>query len=131
MYGAECWPANMEVETRLSVMKTKMLRCTAGVTRMDRIRNDAIRQKFGVAPTADNMREARLRWYGHLLRGKEGSVRKIGLELEVSGKRSRGRLKQRWSDTLHMDMKVTGAHSDQAQDRETWRRDTRRADPAT
>ncbi|VDP06675.1 unnamed protein product [Heligmosomoides polygyrus] len=48
MYGAECWPATKEVETRLSVMETKMLRWTAGVTRMDRIRNDAIRQKFGV-----------------------------------------------------------------------------------
>ncbi|VDO67474.1 unnamed protein product, partial [Heligmosomoides polygyrus] len=65
MYGAECWPATKEVEARLSVMETKMLRCTAGVTRMDRIRNDAIRQKFGVAPITDKMREARLRWYGH------------------------------------------------------------------
>ncbi|VDP54547.1 unnamed protein product [Heligmosomoides polygyrus] len=79
MYGAECWPATREVETRLSVMETKMLRWTAGVTRLDRIRNDAIRQKFGVAPIADKMREARLRWYGHVLRGKEDSVRKIGL----------------------------------------------------
>ncbi|VDP39930.1 unnamed protein product, partial [Heligmosomoides polygyrus] len=61
VYGAECWPATKEVETRLSVMETKMLRWTAGVTRMDRIRNDAIRQKFGVAPIADKMREARLR----------------------------------------------------------------------
>ncbi|VDP46665.1 unnamed protein product [Heligmosomoides polygyrus] len=41
---------------------------------MDRIRNDAIRQKFGVAPIADKMREARLRWYGHVLRGKEESL---------------------------------------------------------
>ncbi|VDO92928.1 unnamed protein product [Heligmosomoides polygyrus] len=70
MYGAECWPATKEVETRLSVMETKMLRWTAGVTRMDRIRNDAIRQKFGVAPIADKMREARLRLYGHVLRWK-------------------------------------------------------------
>ncbi|VDO99571.1 unnamed protein product [Heligmosomoides polygyrus] len=75
-------------------METKMLRWTAGVTRMDHIRNDAIRQKFGVAPITDEMREARLRWYGHVLRGKEDSVRKIGPELEVSGKQPRGRPKQ-------------------------------------
>ncbi|VDO72475.1 unnamed protein product [Heligmosomoides polygyrus] len=62
MYGAECWPAIKEVETRLSVMETKMLRWTAGVTRLVRIRNDVIRQKFGVASIADKMREARLRW---------------------------------------------------------------------
>ncbi|VDO87721.1 unnamed protein product [Heligmosomoides polygyrus] len=63
-------------------METKMLRWTAGVTHMDHIRNDIIRQKFGIAPIADKMREARLRWYGHVLRGDEDSVRKIGLNFE-------------------------------------------------
>ncbi|VDO80667.1 unnamed protein product [Heligmosomoides polygyrus] len=60
MYGAKCWPVIKEVETRLSVLETKMLRWTAGVTRMDSIRNNVIRQKFGVAPIADMMREAHL-----------------------------------------------------------------------
>ncbi|VDP29306.1 unnamed protein product [Heligmosomoides polygyrus] len=58
VHGAECWPATKEAETRISVMETKMLCWTAGVTRMDHIRNDVIRQKFGVAPIADKMREA-------------------------------------------------------------------------
>ncbi|VDO65938.1 unnamed protein product [Heligmosomoides polygyrus] len=74
MYGAQCWPATKETETRLSVIETKMLRWTAGVAHMDRIRNDVIRQKFGVGPIADKMREARLRWYGYVQREKEGSV---------------------------------------------------------
>ncbi|VDP05386.1 unnamed protein product [Heligmosomoides polygyrus] len=74
-----------------------MLRWTAGVTRMNRIRNDVIRQKFSVAPNADKSSLE----YGHVLGGKEGSARKIGLELEMSGKRPRGCPKQRWSDTLH------------------------------
>ncbi|VDP23047.1 unnamed protein product [Heligmosomoides polygyrus] len=95
MYGAECWPATKEVETRLSVMGTKMLRWAAGVTRMDRIRNDAIRQKFGVAPIADKMGEACLRWYGHVLRGKEDSVRKIDLKFEVkAAKAAKDEIKQ-------------------------------------
>ncbi|VDO19219.1 unnamed protein product [Heligmosomoides polygyrus] len=108
-------------------METKMLRWTAGVTCMDRIRNDVIRQRFGVAPIADKMREARLRWYGHVLRGKEDSVRKISLNFEVIGKRPRGRPKQRWLDTLHADLKITGVYPD----RERWRHNTRIADPAT
>ncbi|VDP03537.1 unnamed protein product [Heligmosomoides polygyrus] len=103
----------------------------ARLRRMDRIRNDAIRQKFGVAPIADKMREARLRWYGPVLRGKEDSVRKIGLNLEVIGKRLRGRPKQRWADTSHMDLKAAGVHPDLALDRERWRHDTRIANPAT
>ncbi|VDO98477.1 unnamed protein product [Heligmosomoides polygyrus] len=60
MYGAECWPATREVETRLSVMETKMLRWTVGVTRMDRIRNEVVWQKFGIVPIADKMRKASL-----------------------------------------------------------------------
>ncbi|VDP01548.1 unnamed protein product [Heligmosomoides polygyrus] len=88
----------------------EILRWTAGVTRMDRIRNDVIRQKFAVAPISGKMREARLRWYGHVLRGEEDSVRKIGLKFEVSGK--------------------AGVHPDLARDRERWRHDTRKADPA-
>ncbi|VDO19925.1 unnamed protein product [Heligmosomoides polygyrus] len=70
MYGAECWPATKETESRLSVMETKM-RWMAGVTRLDRIRNAAIRQKFGIAPIADKMREARLRWYGSAWKGRQ------------------------------------------------------------
>ncbi|VDO92280.1 unnamed protein product [Heligmosomoides polygyrus] len=58
MYGTECWSATKEAETRLSVTKTKMLHRTAGVTLMGRIRNDAIRQKFGVAPIADKITSA-------------------------------------------------------------------------
>ncbi|VDP26800.1 unnamed protein product [Heligmosomoides polygyrus] len=107
-----------------------MLRWMAGVTRMNRIRNDATRRKFGVAPIADKMREVRLRWYGHVLRGKGGSVRKIALESEMSCRRSKGRPEQRWSDTLHKDFKVAGVHPDLARDRERWRHGTRKADPA-
>ncbi|VDP06067.1 unnamed protein product [Heligmosomoides polygyrus] len=89
-------------------METRMLRWTAGVTPMDRIRNDVIRQKFGVASIADKMCEIRLRWYGHVLCGKKDSVRKIGLNFEVAG-----------------------VDPDLALDRERWRRDIRIADPAT
>ncbi|VDP01587.1 unnamed protein product [Heligmosomoides polygyrus] len=63
-YGAECWPVTKEIESHLSVMETKMLRWTAGVTRLDSVRNDTIRQRFGVAPIAEQLREARLRCFG-------------------------------------------------------------------
>ncbi|VDO98885.1 unnamed protein product [Heligmosomoides polygyrus] len=127
IYGAECWPATEEFESRLSVMETKMLRWTAGVTRLDLIRNVSIRQMFDVA--ADKLREARLRWYGLVLRANDDTVRKIGLT-DVPGKWPKGRPKQRWIDTLHMDLKVAGIHPDQAFDRAKWRHCTRKADPA-
>ncbi|PIO64193.1 hypothetical protein TELCIR_14187 [Teladorsagia circumcincta] len=130
IYGAECWPMTEEVEARLSVMERKMLRWTAGATRADHIRNDVNRERSGVAPIVDKMREARLRWYGHVLRAKDDSVRKISLRLDVSAKRPKGRPKQRWLDTMHTDLKSVNIHPDQAFNREKWRRYIRKADPA-
>ncbi|VDP13492.1 unnamed protein product [Heligmosomoides polygyrus] len=109
MCGAEYWPVTKEAEMRLSVMETKMLRWTAGVTRMGRIRNDASGRSF-VSPIANKMQEARLRWYGHVLR-EEDSVRRIWLNFEVIGKWLRERPKQRWSDTLHKDLKIAYVHA--------------------
>ncbi|VDO18746.1 unnamed protein product [Heligmosomoides polygyrus] len=112
-------------------METKMLRWTAGVTRLDRVRNDAMRQRLNVAPIAEKLREASLRWYGDVLRPNDDTVHKIGLNLEVPGKRPSGLPKQRWLDTLHFDLKMAGVHPDQAFDRENWRHHTRRVDHAT
>lgn len=44
--------------------------------------------------------------YGHVLCGKEDSALKVGLNVEVIGTRSKGRLNQRWSDLLDMEMKA-------------------------
>ncbi|VDO76064.1 unnamed protein product [Heligmosomoides polygyrus] len=64
-YGAECRPVTKEIESRLSVTEMKMLR-------------------FGVAPIGDKLREARLRWYGHVLRTNDDTIRKMRKTTEVS-----------------------------------------------
>lgn len=89
----------------------------AGVMRTDRFRNDAIRHHFGVALIADKRHTSRLRWCSQFPLGKEENVPKIRLNFEASGERPRGRQKQRWSDALDMEIKVTGIRYDQAQDR--------------
>ncbi|VDP01175.1 unnamed protein product [Heligmosomoides polygyrus] len=81
MRHAKPKPVIKEIESRLSVMETNMLRWTAGVTRLDRVRNDTIRQKFGVAPIAEKLREARLRCYCHVLRTNNDTVCEICLDL--------------------------------------------------
>ncbi|EYC01521.1 hypothetical protein Y032_0106g3740 [Ancylostoma ceylanicum] len=112
-------------------METKMLRWTAGITRADRIRNEKIRERFGIAPIADKLPETQLRWYRHVLRANEDTICKVGLDLEEPGKRAKGRSNQRWLDTLHADLKHVGVHPVQAHDRAKWRQKIRRADLAT
>ncbi|EYC43008.1 hypothetical protein Y032_0507g2693 [Ancylostoma ceylanicum] len=102
-------------------MEMKTLRWVAGVTRYDHICNDDIRHRFGIATVADKLHEARLPWYGHVLRAGNATACKIALNLGVPDKRPKGRPKQRWIDTLHSDLKLAGIHPDQAHDRTKWR----------
>ena len=49
LYGAECWPTKIRHVQQLSVAEMHMLRWICGYTRMDRVRNDDIRDRLGVA----------------------------------------------------------------------------------
>ncbi|VFQ60860.1 unnamed protein product [Cuscuta campestris] len=42
-------------------------------TRLDRISNEVIRRQVGMAPVEDKLREARLRWFGHVRRRDAGA----------------------------------------------------------
>ena len=42
------------------VVEMRMIRWMCGYTKLDRIRNEVIREKVGVAPIEDKMREIRL-----------------------------------------------------------------------
>ncbi|EXB94041.1 hypothetical protein L484_009385 [Morus notabilis] len=60
-------PNNLAIKrqhiSKMSVAKMLMLRWISGYTRMDRIRNEIICSKVGVAPIEDKVHEGRLRWY--------------------------------------------------------------------
>ncbi|XP_049799631.1 uncharacterized protein LOC126234935, partial [Schistocerca nitens] len=129
LYGCECWLTTVETEHRLSVMETKMLRWTVGLTKLDHISNDSLRKQFGVALIQDNMRESRLRWFGHVLQASDYSIAKAGYTLEVVGSRPKGRSKQRWADTIHKDLKCVNIHPDATCDRAKWRQRTHVVDP--
>ncbi|EYC09854.1 hypothetical protein Y032_0058g2857 [Ancylostoma ceylanicum] len=88
----------------LHTMKMWMLRWSMGVTMKDKVPNEVVRNTFGVAPITDEMREARLRWFGHVCRREEESVAKTALNLNVKDTRPRERSKTRWLDCVMSDM---------------------------
>ena len=55
LYGAECWPTKRRHVQQLGVAEMRMLRWMCGHTRKDRIRNDDIRDKVGVAPIEEKL----------------------------------------------------------------------------
>ena len=65
-----------------------------GYNKLDRIRNVVIREKVGVAPMEDKMRETRLRWFGHVMRwGTNEPVRRCETITMTQHRRGRGRSK--------------------------------------
>src|SRR6218665_437688 len=72
----------------------RMLRWILGVSLRDRRRNEDIREVLGVACITDKEREARMRWYGHVMRMEDGCCIKRIMNEEVYGRRSRGRQKK-------------------------------------
>ncbi|KAK3528704.1 hypothetical protein QTP70_009956 [Hemibagrus guttatus] len=68
LYGLETVSLRKRQESELEVAELKMLRFSLGVTRLDRIRNEYIRGTAHVGRLGDKVREARLRWIGHVQR---------------------------------------------------------------
>ncbi|KAK3521227.1 hypothetical protein QTP70_001041 [Hemibagrus guttatus] len=66
LYGLETVSLRKRQESELEVAELKMLRFSLGVTRLDRIRNEYIRGTAHVGCLGDKVREARLRWFGHV-----------------------------------------------------------------
>ena len=53
-----------------------LFRFSLGVTRMDKIRNEYIRGTAQIGRLGEKIREARLRWFGHVLRKDAGYIGK-------------------------------------------------------
>ncbi|KAF3633234.1 putative pre-mRNA-processing factor 6-like [Capsicum annuum] len=126
LYGAECWPVKNSHVQKLKVTEIRMLRWTCGIMRVDRVRNEAIRDKVGVASVEDKIREGRLRWFEHVMRrGTDAPVRRCE-RLALDGfKRGRGRPKKYWTKVIRRDMEQLRLTEDMTLDRKFWRKSVR------
>lgn len=129
LFGLETVSLRKRQEAELEVAEMKMLRFSLGVTRMDRIRNEYIRGTAHVRGFGDKVREARLRWFGHVQRRDNDYIGRRMLSFELPGRRPRGRPRRRFMDVVKEDMKVVGAREEDAEDRVRWRQLIRCGDP--
>ena len=60
LYRAECWPIKKLHVQRLRVVEMRMIRWICSHMRLDKIRNEVIKDKIWVTSIEDKMREARL-----------------------------------------------------------------------
>ena len=122
MYGTECWAIKQGHSHKMSVAEMRMLRWMCGHTRIDRVRNDDIRKKLGVAAIEDKLMESRLRWFGHICRRpSEAPVRRLEAGMDTRIVRGRGRPRQTWGRVIESDMRVLGLRKEMTLERGLWR----------
>jgi hypothetical protein len=99
-----------------------MLRWMCGHTRRDRVRNDDIQDRVGVAPIAEKLVQHGLRWFGHIQRRPPNApVHSRRLERD-NVKRGWGRPNLTWKESVKRDLKDWGITKEQAIDRAEWKR---------
>ena len=81
-----------------------------------------MRGSMKVTNIKDRITESRLRWAGHVWGRDQTELSRWMLEMEVSGKRRRGRPKTRWKDSAIRDMWSIGVEQEEVMNRAVWRR---------
>ncbi|KAM3386548.1 hypothetical protein ACQJBY_009864 [Aegilops geniculata] len=122
LYGVECWPTKRRHVQQLGVAEMRMLRWMCGHTRKDRVRNDDIRDRVGVAPIEEKLVQHRLRWFGHIQRRPpEAPVHSGRLKRVENVKRGRGRPNLTWEESVKRDLKDWSITKELAMDRGAWK----------
>ena len=98
-YGSELWGMKVSERRRLNVFEMKCLRSMAGVSRLDRIRNEEVRERTGMRKElADRVDMNVLRWFGHVERMDNERLTKRVMNSKVDGRNVRGRPRFGWMD---------------------------------
>ena len=122
LYGAECWPTKRRHVQQLGVAKMRMFRWACGHTRKDRIRNDDIRERVGVAPIEEKLVQHHVRWLGHIQHKPSEAHVHIGrVRCADNVKRGRGRPNLTWEESVKRDLKDWAITKDLALDRGAWK----------
>lgn len=99
-YGCESWVLNNTMKSRLQAVEMKYLRRVKGITRRDRIRNEAVRNELKIEPILERVEKQQLSWFGHLVRmGQDRQVKKVWMA-RVIKKQGRGRPRKTWDNTV-------------------------------
>jgi hypothetical protein len=100
----------------------RMLRWICGNTKRDRVQNDDIRERLGVAPVEEKLVQHRLRWFGHIQRRPtEAPVRSGVIKRSSNEKRDRWRPNLTCEKSVKRDLKDWCITKKLALDRREWK----------
>jgi len=106
----------------MKVADMMMLRWMCGHTRKDKIRNEVIRDKVGVASVEEKLQESRLRRFEHVKRIYiDTPVRRCERLIMESLRRGRARPKKYWGEAIRQDMALLQLTENMTLEMRVWR----------
>jgi hypothetical protein len=102
-FGSEAWVLKKRDEQRLEAAQVKFLRHLLGITKLDKERNQSVREKLGVQNIVLEIKQYQREWLQHVGRMDTDRIPKQALKYRPKGKRSIGRPRKRWKDQLHLE----------------------------
>ena len=108
-FGSEAWVLKKREEQRLEAAQMKFLRHLLGITKLDKEKNQCIRQKkTGAQNTVKEIKEHKKKWLQHVQRMDTNRLPKQALQYKTKGRRNIGRPRKRWRGQLHLEDQGTG-----------------------
>ena len=101
-----------------------VMRRSARKSRMERIKNEQIREIMGVKgkpDIIDTIEKKRLQWYGHVKRMPEDRLSKLIMEWIPAERRNRGRPRKTWMEEVQAAMTSGDLEPEQWRNSEEWR----------
>ena len=99
-YGSEAWTIRQADERRLTTAEMRFMRRTAGYSLLDHKRNEDILKELKVDSIIQHTEQYRLNWKEHVARMPSNRLPKLILRYAPRGRRSLGRPKKRWIETV-------------------------------
>lgn len=121
-YGSEVWTLKAENLRKLNTVEMDYLRRSAGISKMEHIPNQEIRNIMHAEETVvDRIQIRGLKWFGHLLRMDENRWPQRIFKWTPPGRRKRGRPRRSWNEGMRKAMQRHGLEEEDALNRNRWR----------
>ena len=104
-FGSEAWVLKKRDEQRLEAAQMEFLRHLLGITKLDKDKNQCIRQKNWCTEHIKDIKlyQYQEKWLQHVQRMDTNRLTKQALQYKPNGRRNIERPRKRWRDQLHLE----------------------------
>ena len=95
-FGSEAWVLKKREEQRLEAAQMKFWGHLLGISKLDKEKNQCIRQKTGAQNIVKEIKQYQKKWLKHVTRMDTNRLPKQALQYKPKGRRNIGRPRKRW-----------------------------------